>query len=343
MMGYELSKFTTCGGCAAKLSPGALRDVVAQIPPPSDARLLVGFETSDDAAVYQLRDDLAVIHTTDFFPPMVDDPYLFGKIAAANALSDVYAMGGTVTTALNLVAFPEGEDLAILAEILRGGAEKVQEAGGVLCGGHTISDKVPKYGLSVTGTVHPAQILRNNTCQIGDKIILTKPLGVGMVTAAYRHGQVSEAGYQAAITSMETLNKYAMEAARPFRVNACTDVTGFGFLGHLNEMVTPAYSIRVEAGEVPYISESYRLAEEFMVTAGGMRNRKFLADKVFLQGVPTAMEEILFDPQTSGGLILSVPTEDVAGVMEALSALPLQSAIVGEVVPRGDGNVLVYG
>ena len=249
----ELFKFAVCGGCAAKLSRGALGDVLGQIPPASDACLLVGFETSDDAAVYRLRDDLALIHTTDFFPPMVENPYLFGKIAAANALSDVYAMGGAVVTALNIVAFPEEENLAILGEILRGGAEKVQEAGGVLCGGHTISDKVPKYGLSVTGIVHPDRILRNNTCQIGDKVILTKPLGVGMITTAYKHGQVSEASYLEAVTSMETLNKYTMEAARPFPVNACTDVTGFGFLGHLNEMVTPVYSIRVEAGKVPHI------------------------------------------------------------------------------------------
>jgi len=338
-----LSKFAACGGCASKLAPDALRDLVAQIPKCSDPRLLVGYETSDDAAVFQLRDDLALIHTTDFFAPMVGDPYLFGKIAAANALSDVYAMGGTVTTALNLVAFPEGEDLAILAEILRGGAEKVQEAGGVLCGGHSISDAVPKYGLSVTGTAHPAQIWRNNTCQIGDKIILTKPLGVGMITAAHKHGQVSEASYRAATESMETLNKYAMEAARGFRIHACTDVTGFGFLGHLNEMVTPAYSVRVDAGAVPYIPEALRLAEEFLITSGGMKNRKFLTDSVVMHSVSPAMEEVLHDPQTSGGLLLSVHPADAADLLAELAELSLPSAIVGEVVVREEANVVVCG
>lgn len=338
-----LSQFAPCGGCASKLAPGTLRDLVAQIPTPTDARLLVGFETSDDAAVYQISDDQALIHTTDFFPPMVDDPYLFGKIAAANALSDIYAMGGTVTTALNLVAFPESGDLSILAEILRGGAEKVQEAGGVLCGGHSISDTTPKYGLSVTGTVHPAQILRNNTCQIGDKIILTKPLGVGLITASYKYGQASEAAYQAAIHSMETLNKYAIACARPFRVHACTDVTGFGFLGHLNEMVTPDHAIRVEASSVPYIPEARRLAEEFLITAGGLKNRKFLTDCVTMQGVSPAMEELLFDPQTSGGLLLSVHPADAAELLAALGTLPLPSAIVGEVVAREDVNVIVCG
>jgi len=335
--------FATCGGCASKLAPGALRDLVAQIPKSTDPRLLVGFETSDDAAVYQISDELALIHTTDFFPPMVEDPYLFGKIAAANALSDVYAMGGTVTMALNLVAFPEGDDLGILAEILRGGAEKVQEAGGVLCGGHSISDKTPKYGLSVTGTVHPSRILRNNTCQIGDKIILTKPLGVGLVTASYKHGQASEESYQVAVTSMETLNKYAMEKARRFRVHACTDVTGFGFLGHLNEMVTQDYSIHVQASAVPYIPEARRLAEEFLLTAGGMRNRKFLADSVAMRGVPMALEEVLFDPQTSGGLLLSVHPGDVSDLLAELATLALPSAIVGEVAARGDRNVVVFG
>jgi len=338
-----LSTFAACGGCASKLAPDVLRDLVAQIPKFADARLLVGYETSDDAAVFQLRDDLALIHTADFFAPMVGDPYLFGKIAAANALSDVYAMGSTVTTALNLVAFPEGEDLAILAEILRGGAEKVQEAGGVLCGGHSISDAVPKYGLAVTGTVHPVQIWRNNTCQIGDKIILTKPLGVGMITAAYKYGQVGETSYWAAVQSMKTLNKYPMEIARSFRVHACTDVTGFGFLGHLNEMVTPAYSIRVESGTVPYIPEALRLAAEFLITSGGMKNRKFLADSVVMHGVSAAMEEVLYDPQTSGGLLLSVHPADAADLLAVLSGLTLPSAIVGEVIARGDANVIVCG
>ena len=338
---HKLNKLTACGGCAAKLPPGLLQDLLRTIPPSADERLLVGFDTSDDAAVYRLRDDLALIHTTDFFPPMVEDPYLFGKIAAANALSDIWAMGGAVTTALNIVAFPEDADPAILAEILRGGAEKVREGGGVLCGGHSIAGPVPNYGLAVTGVAHPGRILRNNTCQIGDKIILTKPLGVGIVTTAYKVGEATEASYQRAVESMQTLNKYAMEAARPFRLHACTDVTGFGFLGHLNEMVTPAYTIRVTAGALPYIPEARHLAEAFLVTGGGLKNRKFLADKVELIGLDTATEEILFDPQTSGGLLLSVHPDDASAVMDALAGTALPAALVGEVVPREARNVIV--
>ncbi|MCL2367985.1 MAG: selenide, water dikinase SelD [Oscillospiraceae bacterium] len=340
----KLSKIaSTCGGCVAKLPQGLLQDVLQSIPRFESDQLLVGFESSDDAAVYRLTEDLAIVHTTDFFPPMVDDPYLFGKIAATNALSDVWAMGGRVLTALNLVAFPGGEDPLVLAEILRGGAEKVKEAGGVLCGGHSIEDATPKYGLSVTGQVHPERIWRNNTCQMGDQIILTKPLGVGMVTAAYGLGQVSEESFTQAVESMQTLNKYAAEMAQEFRIHACTDVTGFGFLGHLNEMVTADYSIHVAAEQVPYIPEARRLAAEFLITGGGMKNRAFLADKVALQGLDQATEEILFDPQTSGGLLFAVHPGDAAALLEALGGLSLPAAIVGEVRGRGEHNVVVSG
>ena len=339
----KLNKFTSCGGCVSKLPPGLLQEVVKRIPAFSDENLLVGFDTSDDGAVYRLREDLALIHTLDFFPPMVEDPYLFGKIAAANALSDVYAMGGTVSTALNIVAFPEGEDPAILGAILKGGAEKVLEAGGVLCGGHSISDKEPKYGLSVTGIVHPDRIMKNNACRLGDKILLTKPLGVGMITAAHRLGQVSEESFQEAVSHMETLNKYAMEQALPLRIHSATDVTGFGFLGHLNEMVTDGYSIQVQAGQVPYIAEARRLAEQFMMTAGGMKNRTFLEGKVQMEEIPMGLQEVLLDPQTSGGLLLSVHPEDAQILLERLKENNIPAAIVGEVVPRGSWNIVVEG
>ena len=202
----NLNKFTSCGGCIAKLPQGMLKDVVSKIPRSDDPNLLVGFDTSDDGSVYKVSAEIAIINTLDFFPPMVNDPYLFGKIAAANALSDIYAMGGEVKTALNIVCFPEEEDPVILGEILRGGAEKVLEAGGVLCGGHSINDKEVKYGLSVTGVVHPDKIMYNNRCKVGDRIILTKPLGVGMVTTSYKAGAASEESYQQAISSMQTLN-----------------------------------------------------------------------------------------------------------------------------------------
>lgn len=337
----KLNKFTSCGGCIAKLPQGMLKEAVANIPRFSDPDLLVGFDTSDDGSVYRLSDEIAIINTLDFFPPMVDDPYLFGKIAAANALSDVYAMGGEVKTALNIVCFPEEEDPAILAEILRGGAEKVLEAGGVLCGGHSISDKEPKYGLSVTGVVHPDRIWQNNRCEIGDRILLTKPLGVGMVTTSYKVGEASEESYRQAVAGMQTLNRHAADIARKYRLHSCTDVTGFGFLGHLNEMVSPGYSIRVEAAKVRYIEEAWRLAEEFLITGGGTKNRRYLKDKVSMEGLAVPMQEILLDPQTSGGLLLSVHPDDADALLDELAELATPSCIVGEVVPRAQCNIIV--
>ena len=218
--------FCRGGGCTAKLGAGALSSVLAKLPKKRDENLLVGFDSSDDAAVYRLNEDLAIVQTLDFFPPMVEDPYTFGKIAAANALSDIYAMGGTVKTALNIVCFPESCDLNILGEILRGGNEKVQEAGGVLAGGHSIMDTDIKYGLSVTGTIHPDKIYQNHGCQPGDVLILTKPLGIGIVTTANRVGEASGEAMQQAIASMTTLNRYAAEVLADYEVHACTDVAG---------------------------------------------------------------------------------------------------------------------
>ena len=320
---------------------GILQDAVAKIPSFFDADLLVGFDSSDDGSVYKLSDDMAIINTLDFFPPMVSDPYLFGKIAAANSLSDIYAMGGEVKTALNIVCFPENENAHLLGEILRGGAEKVLEAGGVLCGGHSIRDKEIKYGLSVTGIVHPDKIMYNNHCEIGDRIILTKPLGVGMVTASYLAGAASEDSYLQAVNSMQRLNKYAFDIAKEFRIHACTDVTGFGFLGHLNEMVTPNYSIQVESENVLYIREARQLAEEFLITGGGTNNRKFLKDSVCFQNIPMPLEEILFDPQTSGGLLISVHSDDADALLDALSGQDPECCMVGTVIPRVETNIVV--
>jgi len=318
-----------------------LQEVISTLPTQSDPNLIVGFETSDDGSVYKLTDDLAIINTLDFFPPMVNDPYLFGQIAAANSLSDIYAMGGVVKTALNIVCFPEEEDPNILGEILRGGAEKVIEAGCVLCGGHSINDKEPKYGLSVTGVVHPEKIMYNNRCKIGDRIILTKPLGVGMVTTSYKAGVASEESFQQAVNSMLRLNKYAFEIAKKYRLHSATDVTGFGFLGHLNEMVAPDYSIRVEAHKVLYIPETKNLAAEYLITGGGIKNRAFLRDMVKLENLSMPMEEILLDPQTSGGLLLSVHKDDADALLEALSGQDPACCMVGEVIPRAEYNIIV--
>ena len=310
--------FCKGGGCTAKLGPGILARVLNNLPKTYDPNLLIGFDGSDDAAVYKLTDDLAIVQTLDFFPPMVEDPYIFGQIAAANALSDIYAMGGDVKTALNIVCFPEAMDLNILGKIMLGGSEKVREAGGVLAGGHSIADSDVKYGLSVTGVIHPDKVFANSGCKVGDALILTKPLGVGIVCTASRMKAASKEAYDLAVKSMTTLNKYASEILRKYRLHGCTDVTGFGFLGHLCEMVTDQATARIYKDKVPYIPECEDYVEEFYLTAAAQRNRNHVQDKVEFRNCSFATEEILYDPQTSGGLLASVDKEDVPAIMEEL-------------------------
>jgi selenide,water dikinase len=334
-------QLVVCGGCNAKIGPGNLEDLLADLPKSTNENLLVGFESTDDAAVIQLREDLAIIQTLDFFPTMVTDPYLFGKIAAANALSDVYAMGGTVLSALNIVAFPEEKDLHILKEILRGGAEKVLEAGGILAGGHSIHDHSVKYGLSVTGTIDPNKIYMNNTCQVGDHLILTKPLGVSIITTGYSAGEVDEVGFNQAVESMTTLNKYAAEIIRKYPVTSCTDVTGFGLAGHLYEMLHGTLSAEIDTQQVPYIAAAYDAANEFVLTAGGQRNRNYLQDKVDFQIDDFAMEELLFDPQTSGGLLVSVPASAAADLLAELETLGLPCGDFGVVTEKQAHDIIV--
>ena len=299
--------------------------------------------SSDDAAVYKLTDEVAVVQTLDFFPPMVDDPYTFGQIAATNALSDIWAMGGQVKTALNIVCFPEKSDLNILGEMMRGGAEKVAEAGGVLAGGHSIADSDVKYGLSVMGVVHPDHIYANNTPQTGDCLVLTKRLGVGILCTANRVGEASAEAMEAVIASMTTLNKYAAQCCRAYEIHACTDVTGFSFLGHLHEMMDGAHSCRIEAGAVPVFSEALRHADEFLLTAAGQRNRNHTGPFVRFENVPFAMEEVLFDPQTSGGLLVALPKEQAAALVEDLRRGGAPAAVVGEVTDSEDIEIRVIG
>ena len=333
--------FCKGGGCTAKLGPGILSRVLERIPKKHDDNLLIGFESSDDASVYKLTDDIAMVQTLDFFPPMVDDPYTFGKIAAANALSDIYAMGGEVKTALNIVCFPEQMDLNILGDIIQGGSEKVEEAGGVLSGGHSIMDQDVKYGLSVTGIINPNKIYQNNGCRVGDKLILTKPLGVGIVSTANRVGEASKEAMDKAIESMCTLNKYAAEIIRKYDVHACTDVTGFSLLGHLNEMVAGECSAVIDSTKVPYIKEARQYADEFLLTSAAQRKRNFLQDKVLFNIDDFAMEEILFDPQTSGGLLVAVGPEDVEDIMKELDNLSLPCGVIGEVVNEKQHKIIV--
>jgi len=303
--------------------------------------LLIGYESSDDASVYKLTDDIAIVNTLDFFSPIVEEPYLFGKIAAANALSDVYAMGGEVKTALNIVSFPEKLNPEILKEILRGGAEKVQEAGGVLSGGHSVNDESIKYGLSVTGIVHPNKILANDGCKVGDKVILTKPLGVGIVMSAKRMNVVDLEEYNEAVYLMQALNKYAAEKMLKYDVSACTDVTGFGFLGHLYEMVSKNQTIVVDSKNVPFIKGSYEHAKEFYITGLGQKNRNFLKGKVMFESKDFAMEEILFDPQTSGGLLIAVSERHADTLLQDLNELDIKSKIVAEVIKSKGYDIIV--
>jgi selenide,water dikinase len=307
-----------------------------------DKNLIVGFEKSDDAAVYKLTEEIAMIQTLDFFTPMVDDPYVFGQIAAANSLSDVYAMGGVPKTAMNIVCFPERMDIKILGEILRGGAEKVAEAGAVLSGGHSIHDPEIKYGLSVTGIAHPNKILKNYGCEEGDVLVLTKPLGTGIISLASKIGEASENALEVAKQVMVTLNKYSGEIIREYPVTACTDITGFGFLGHAYEMASASEkTLILESELIPYIEEAKEYAKEFYITEGGQKNRNYLEGKVDIQEAPFWLQEILFDPQTSGGLFFSVNKKYLNEIMERLSKLDIKSAVVGEVQAKGDKLIIV--
>ena len=337
-------KITFCkgGGCTAKLGAGILSRVLERLPKgKQDPNLLIGYDSKDDAAVYQVSDDIAIVQTLDFFPPMVEDPYTFGKIAATNALSDIYAMGGEVKTALNIVCFPEQMDLNILGEIMRGGSEKVIETGGTLAGGHSINDTDVKYGLSVTGVVHPKKIYPNNGGRPGDKLILTKKLGVGIICTANRVQEASEEAMQEAIASMTTLNKYAAEICSKYEIHACTDVTGFSFLGHLHEMMDGTLSCRIDGSSVPVFPEALEAADEFLLTAAGQRNRNHVQDFVKFVNVPFAMEEVLYDPQTSGGLLVAVSAGHAKALLQELCDAGLPAAIVGEVTEKETAEITV--
>lgn len=330
------------GGWASKIGSEVLSDILKTIPVKEDKNLIVGYEKSDDAAVYKISDDTALIQTLDFFTPMVEDPYIFGQIAAANSLSDVYAMGGKPITAMNIVCFPEKENIKILEEILRGGAEKIYESGAVLSGGHSIHDNEIKYGLSVTGICSPNKIFKNYGSQEGDILILTKPLGTGIITTASKMKVVKENEIQEAIENMTTLNKYAGEIIAKYPVTACTDITGFGFLGHLYEMASASEkTFVIESEYIPCLSGSKEYAKEFYITGSGQKNRKSLEGKIKFENISFEMEEILFDPQTSGGLLFSIPIQYVNDVMKELGELKIKSAIVGSVEKLKEFPIIV--
>jgi len=285
--------------------------------------MLVGTETGDDAGVYRLRPDLAIVNTVDFFTPIVDDPYIFGQISAANSLSDVYAMGGDPVTCMNIVCFPKGKmDIEILGEILKGGAEKVKESGAVVIGGHSIIDEEIKFGMAVTGVIHPDKIFRNVGVQEGDVLILTKALGTGIIATALKKGKASDESVNEAVKSMTTLNAAASMVARKHSVHACSDVTGFGILGHALGMASGSgVTLVIESAKMPLLRGAPRLAEKGYITGGCKRNREYLSDKMTIdKSIREGLVEIALDPQTSGGLLLAVAKRHAAKLVEDLNA-----------------------
>lgn len=297
--------------------------------------LLVGTETSDDAAVYKINDDLAMIQTVDFFTPVVDDPYLFGQIAAANALSDVYAMGGEPKVALNLAAFPDCLDIEILGEILKGGADKVIEAGAVLAGGHTISDNEPKYGLCVSGFVDPKLMWKNYGAEAGDVLILTKPLGTGILSTAIKGELASEDEIEAAVKNMTYLNRYARDIAAGFSIHSCTDITGFGIAGHAMEMAKGSEkTLILDTGSLPVLKGVQAYTKMGLIPAGAYRNREYLEKDVESRISGTWQEDLIYDPQTSGGLLIAVSEEEAPELLKRLNTLELPSAMIGKVTEK---------
>ena len=312
---------------------------------PKDANVIVGLDRADDAGVYRISNDLALIQTVDFFTPIVDDPYWFGQIAAANALSDVYAMGGTPKTAMNLVAFPVKEmDLAVLRQIIQGGIDKLSEARTVLIGGHSIEDKELKYGLSVTGFVHPDRVLTKKNLQTGDHLVLTKPLGTGIINTVIKAGMASAELTEKITRQMAELNRTAADIMTRFDVHACTDVTGFGLIGHLAEMVSgSSKSVRLQSQQVPIIMEAEEFAAMGLIPAGAHRNREF-RDPMTIWGenIRRTLQDLLVDPQTSGGLLIGVSQSQAADLVVALQDGGIEAAaVIGVVVEETEEKIWI--
>lgn len=332
---FRLTESVKAAGCASKLSPAALDKVLGRLPRQHDPNVLVGFDHADDAGVYQLAPDQALVQTVDFFTPIVDDPFTFGQIAATNALSDVYAMGGKPLTSLALVCFPEKADLAILEQILAGGLSKMVEAGCVVIGGHSIRDEETKFGYAVTGLVHPGKVLANGGARPGDSLLFTKALGTGVISTAIKRGKAESAWIDAAVRSMTTLNKCAADviAHNNFSVNAMTDVTGFGMIGHAREMALASnVALRLQAGRIPLMEGALECVRAGYVPGGLNNNRDFAECLVgYDDDVPQDVRTLLFDPQTAGGLLIS--TSDGVPLAEALRAAGVPAVAIGEVLP----------
>jgi selenide,water dikinase len=325
------------------LGPEDLDQILKGLPIPKDPKVLVGLETSDDAGVYQLSDEVALVQTVDFFTPIVDDPFTFGQIAVANALSDVYAMGGAPLTAMNLVAFPiKILSSSILEEILLGGLSKMKEAGVALVGGHSVEDPEIKYGLAVTGLIHPQKILTNANAKPGDQLVLTKPLGTGIIATALKGGMASEEAVGKMVESMVALNRKASEWMKTFGAHGCTDITGFGFIGHALEMATASQvGLVIQSKNIPIFPEALEYARLGLIPGGAHSNRQFFSCKVEIQSnVNELLLDILYDPQTSGGLLISLTSGEAEKLVDVLKKEGhVHSSIVGEVVERPPGRI----
>ena len=311
--------------------------VLAHLPKQTDPNVLIGFDTADDAGVYKLTSDLALVQTVDFFTPIVDDPYTFGQVAAANSLSDVYAMGGRPISALSIVGFPNtGRDLDLLERILQGGLAKMQEAGCAVIGGHSIADEEIKFGYAVTGLVNPSRLWSNATARAGDRLILTKQIGTGVISTALKEGRASAASVEASTESMLTLNRRASEIAHEFKVHAATDVTGFGLLGHAREMAAGSkVSLVICASRVGLLPDALDYARAGLIPGGLRRNVEFISGCVeFADSVPDEVQTLLYDPQTSGGLLLAVEADDSPRLLGALKQVAIPAEQIGEVVPK---------
>ena len=328
----KLTKLSKCAGCGAKVGAGVLAQLLEGIKVHQDPNLLVGFDKSDDASVYQVTDDLALVQTVDFFPPIADDPYLFGQIAATNALSDVYAMGGEPKLCLNIMAIPESMPKDAVHQLLRGGYDKVYEAGALITGGHSILDDEPKYGLAVTGFVHPDGVLTNSGARPGDVLLLTKPLGIGVLTTAQKAELLSPEGRALAEKLMTTLNRSARDAMVKYRVHACTDVTGFGLLGHACEMAQGSdVEMELRVADIDLIGEAVELAKMGLLPAGMYRNRTFAEPWVDDGDTELCKQDVLYDPQTAGGLLMAVDPADADALYAELKGCVPSAQRIGTV------------
>ena len=334
----KLTKLADCAGCGAKVGAGVLAQLLGDLPVRSDPNLLVGFDKSDDAAVYRVSDELALVQTVDFFPPIADDPFTFGQIAAANALSDVYAMGGEPKTALNLLCVPKKMPSEAVHEILRGGYSKVCEAGALIAGGHSIFDDEPKYGLSVTGFVHPDRLLTNAGARAGDVLFLTKPLGVGVLTTAAKADLCAPETLKRLYAQMAALNKAARDVMVRHRVHACTDITGFGLLGHALELAQGSgVSLALDTAALAFLPQALDLARMGVLPEGMYRNRSFAQASVDAGAVELAVQDLLYDPQTSGGLLIAADPADADALERALQAAVPEARRIGTALPYDGG------